>query len=320
MSHTPKLDKHYGNSIPPKSYTLNTQYNSSKYEPRTFSSQIQTKTPHQLKQTISKSYAQFDGLLSINKLKASKTAKLKKKMNELLVGSSLSPKNLKLPHEVDICKFMNPEHVSDKESFYVKPRVFNQKKNSYSEALGRLSLKELHSKVKVKPKLNDYIHHIDKLDSNRVRNCDTSAQDEAEIILNDSLSPLTSYRSIGSICTSSHRHLSILGSTIPKISNQNSCSRLLSAIKFECLVNSCEKVIHKSRTRISSRLPTRKSKKVKSLKNSIKTPEYTFKKDYVTEAIKDFKSSKLAFVYGKEFKGHYISDTNHDILKWNNPE
>jgi hypothetical protein len=51
------------------------------------------------------------------------------------------------------------------------------------------------------------------------------------------------------------------------------------------------------------------------LRKSVAKKGAKLKPNHVTEAVADFKSEKLVFVYGPQFRGRYISKTHGDFLK-----
>lgn len=251
-----------------------------------------------------KSSACFEGLLDLREGNLGKKQRILKRMQSLLDGNKLKSKKLKLPHEVDMRKFLKTNNVTDKESYTVKSRVFNNTNSSTSRVKSKIHLNKSSSISKLKPQtLNSEIsspnlHLIPPLSLNSPNL--NIPQSPSSLFKTISSNPSKSLR-----FSSSSKDLSQTRSPSHKLSQSH---HHLSIVKYQTLITNCDKVIiSNSHRRRSVRFKTQKSRSAKSIQASLSNPEAIFKKKYISDTIKEFKGSKLAFIYGKEFQGHYIT-------------
>jgi hypothetical protein len=255
------------------------------------------------KGNMMKSSARFEGLLDLREGNLGKKQRILKKMQSLLDGSNFKSKKLKLPHEVDMAKFLKRKNLTDKESYTVKSRVFNDTNSSSSRIKSNKQIKKSSSTSKFKPQtLESDIPSI-----NLHLNSPFSPNSQ---LLNIPQSSFDLFKTISSNPSKFPRFLSSAKDLSQSISPSHKLSKshhYLSILKYQTLVANCDKAISKSHRRRSARFKTQTSKSAKSIQASLREPEAKFNKKYISDAIKEFKDSKLAFVYGKEFQGRYIS-------------
>lgn len=256
------------------------------------------------KGNMMKSSACFEGLLDFREGNLGKKQRILKRMQSLLDGSNFKRKKLKLPHEVDMGKFLKTKNLTGKESYTVKSRFFNNTSNPSSRVKSKTQIKKSSSTSKLKPSClesdipstNFHLTSPLSLHSHNLNITESPSDLFKTISSNPSKSPRFS---------SSIKDLSQPISPSHKISQNN---HRLSIVKYRTLVAKCDKVISKSHRRRPAHFKTKKSRSAKSIQSSLREPEAILKKKYISDAIKEFKDSKLAFVYGKEFQGRYISN------------
>ena len=256
------------------------------------------------KGNMMKSSACFEGLLDFREGNLGRKERILKSMQSLLDGSNSKKKKLKLPHEVDMGKFLKTKNITDKESYTVKSRVLNNTSKPSLRVKINTQIKKSSSTFKLQPSslesdIPSTNFHLNSPISLHSQNLNIT-ESPSDLFKTISSSPSRSPRFSSSI-----KDLSQSKSPYHKISQNNS---RLSIVKYRTLVAECYKVISKSHRRRSARFKTNKSRSAQSIQSSDREPEAIFKRKYISDAIKEFKDSKLAFVYGKEFQGRYISN------------